>query len=365
VLRRSLGAVVHVTRHVSLTANYSNGVGLGERNRSVLPYDLTPPPYKGTGYDFGIAFSFFDNRVSGSVKAYESKMMGDRIQGGAAVFVNPNNNTMSSFDYYFRQAGLTSFGPSDPIQNLNDLTSVYFSSADAYLSDRVSQGAEFELVANPTRNWTLRGGYSYTDRTRTNVFNEGVPWWAERVALWQSWDALYTSRTGRPSIYRQPVYTTGQAFDTITVADQIARSDTELARVRLEEEQAYGNRPHKANVWTRYAFSSGPLRGLAVGGGWRYQSANVAGVVLQSGRTLWGNARSIGDLFFQYKTKGLAGMWTDATRVTYQLNINNFLDDRTINATKLDQDAVTGVIFPRRAFRESPRVFAFTLRVDF
>jgi hypothetical protein len=88
-------------------------------------------------------------------------------------------------------------------------------------------------------------------------------------------------------------------------------------------------------------------------------------VVLSTGRTLWGNARSIGDLFFQYRTRGFAGRWMNATRVTYQLNITNFLDDRTITASKLDVDTVTGVVFPRRAFREPPRVFAFTLRMEF
>ena len=103
----------------------------------------------------------------------------------------------------------------------------------------------------------------------------------------------------------------------------------------------------------------------SVGGGWRYHSANVAGVYLPTGRKLMGNPRSLGDLFFQYKTKGLAGMWTNATSVTYQLNVTNFLDDRTIVATKLDLDTITGTQFYRRAYRENPRVFAFTLRMEF
>jgi outer membrane receptor protein involved in Fe transport len=174
-IRRSLGAVFHLTRNFSLTANYSNGVGLGERNRSSLPDDLTPPPFKGTGHDFGVAFSFFDNRISGAIKAYESKVLGDRIQGGAPVFVNPNNDVMSSFEYYFRQAGLTTLGAGDPVQDLGDLTSVYFSTADSFLSDRISQGTEIELFANPTRNWTIRAGYSYTDRTRINVPTKASP----------------------------------------------------------------------------------------------------------------------------------------------------------------------------------------------
>lgn len=364
-IRKSLGAVLHLTRNFSLTGNYSNGVALGERNRSALPEDLTPPPIKGLSHDYGLAFSFLENRISGSLRRYESKSVGERIQGGAPVFVNPNNDVMSSFDYYFRQAGLTTFGPGDPIKNIGDLTSVYFSTADSYLSDQVSKGTEVELFTNLTRNWTLRAGYSYTDRTTTNVLNEGVPWWAGRVALWKDLDALYTARTGRPSIYNQTLYDRNQAFGTITVAQRIAQSDTELARIRLEDQQAYGNRPHKANLWTRYAFTTGRLKGLAIGGGWRYQSANVAGVVLATRRTLWGNPRSVGDLFIQYKARNLLGSFNGATNVTYQLNVTNLLDDRTINATKLDLDTVTGVVFYRRAFRENPRTLAFSLRTEF
>ena len=150
----------------------------------------------------------------------------------------------------------------------------------------------------------------------------------------------------------------------MSVVQRIAQADTELARIRLEDQQAYGNRPHKANLWTRYSWASGPLKGWAVGGGWRYHSANVAGVYLPTGRKLMGNPRSLGDLFFQYKTKGLAGLWVNASSVTYQLNVINFLDDRTITATKLDLDTVTGAPFYRRAFRENSRVFAFTLRMD-
>ncbi len=364
-VRQSVGAVLHVTQNFSLIANYATGVGLQERNRSSLPEDETPPPTRGVSRDFGVAFSFLDNRISGSLKRYDSKSLGERIQGGAPVFVNPNNDVMTSFDYYFRQANLTTFGASDPIKALSDLTSVYVSSADSYLSDQISKGTELEVIANLTRNWTMRASYASTDRVVTNTFFEALPWWAERVKLWKSLDSLYTQRTGRPTISNQLLFTAAQTFSTVTVAQRIAESDALLAASRLNDERGYGNRPHKANLWTRYSFSTGKLKGLAIGGGWRYQSANVAGIDLPTNRKLMGNPRSIGDLFCQYKTKGFAGLWTNAAHFTYQLNVTNFLDDRTINATKLDLDTVTGVQFYRRAFRESPRVFALTVRTDF
>jgi hypothetical protein len=364
-VRKSVGAVLHLTQNYSLIANYATGVGLQERNRSSLPEDETPPPTRGVSRDFGVAFSFLDNRISGSIKRYDSKSLGERIQGGAPVFVNPNNDVMTSFDYYFRQANFTTFGASDPIKSISDLTSVYQSTADSYLSDQISKGTELEVIANLTRNWTMRASYSYTDRVVTNTFFEALPWWADRVALWKRLDTLYTQRTGRPSVYNQLLFTAAQTFSTVTVAQRIAESDTLLAASRLTDERGYGNRPHKANLWTRYTFPAGPLKGFAVGGGWRYQSANVAGIDLPTNRKLMGNPRSIGDLFFQYKTKGFAGMSTNAANFTYQVNVTNFLDDRTINASKLDLDTVTGVQFYRRAFRESPRVVALTVRTDF
>lgn len=364
-VRKSVGAVLHLTRNFSVIANYATGVGLQERNRSSLPEDETPPPTRGVSRDFGLAFSFLDNRVSGSLKRYSSRSLGERIQGGAAVFVNPNNDVMASFDYYFRQANLTTFGAGDPLRNIGELTSVYLSTADSYLSDQISRGVEFEVVANLTRDWTLRAAYSRTDRVVANTFFEALPWWADRVKLWKSLDALYTQRTGRPSILNQPLFTAAQAFSTVTVAQRIAESDSLLAASRLSDERGYGNRPHKANLFTRYQFSAGRLKGFAVGGGWRYQSSNLAGIHLQTNRELWGNPRSIGDLFLQYKTRGLAGRWANAAAVTYQLNVTNFLDDRTIIATKLDVDSASGVQFYRRAYRESPRVLALTVRMDF
>jgi hypothetical protein len=364
--RRSLGAVFHLTKNFSLTGNASNGIELPARNRSVLPFDRVPDPYEGEGRDYGLNFTFLDNKISGSVRYFESSTIGENSNGMVqTTFVNPNNDVMYSFDHYFRQAGFTNLGSGAPIGAVDELTTTLFSDADSYMSDKESTGYEFELVANPTRAWSIRFGYSWTDRERTNVLSEGEPWWAERVALWQSLDQLYTSRTGQPSIYNQLLIDRTGATTNRTVAERIADSDRELADIRREEQQGYGNRKHKANIWTRYAFSNGPLRGLAAGGGYRYQSKNIAGVDLATNTILYGNPRSLFDLFLQYRTKGVFGRWADRTSLTYQLNVTNLLDDQTITVTKKLVDTATGVPYVRRAFREEPRATTFTVRMDF
>ncbi len=364
--RRSLGAVFHLTKNFSVTGNASNGIELPTRNRTVLPFDRVPNSYKGEGRDYGLNFTFLDNKISGSFRYFESSTVGennlDKVQ---PVFVAPNNDVMYSFYHYFREAGLTNVGSGAPVASIDELTTTYFSEADSYMSDRESNGYEFELVANPTRSWSVRFGYSWTERERSNVLSEGEPWWAERIELWKSLDALYISRTGRPSIYNQLLVDQAGAVTNRTVADRIADSDRELSDVRREEQQGYGNREHKVNLWTRYAFSSARLRGLAVGGGYRFQSKNIAGVDLATDRILYGNPRSLFDLFFQYRTKGVFGRWADRTSLTYQLNVVNLLDDQTINITKMLVDTATGAPYSRRAFREEPRTTAFTVRMDF
>jgi hypothetical protein len=204
--RRSLGAVYHVTNQISLTANTSNGIELPDRNRTVLPTEQVPLPYRGNSVDVGVSFSLLNDRIVGSVKAFETKFVGEQANGQVTTaFVQPNNDVMASFDYYFRKAGLTTLSAGDPIQSIDELRTVYFSQAASYLSDRKSKGQEFELVANPTPNWG-NSPRLFADRVDKNKRPE------RRSALvggacgaWQSLDKIYTTRTGRRTIFNQPM----------------------------------------------------------------------------------------------------------------------------------------------------------------
>lgn len=362
--RLSLGAVLHLNEFFSFTANTSDGVQLAERNRSVLPNERPADPYPGESRDAGLNFSFFENRLAGSLRFFESTMRREPSNGGEAIFVNPNNDIMTSFDYYYRQAGLTNLGSGAPIGSIDELRTIYLSDADAYLSDTESRGFEFEVIANPTRNWSIRGGYANTRSTRTNILAEGEPWWAERRALWDQLDAFYITRTGRPSIYNQLLVDQNNAVTQRTVQERIGESAAELADTRAVEGHGFGNRRHKVTLWTRYAFSQALLRGAAIGGGYIYQSGNLSGYHVPTGREFYGSARSTFDLFMQYRTKSFFGLGRDRMGVTYQLNVNNLFDNDTVLSTKMIVDSQNGQLYNRRAFRETPRSYVFTLRFD-
>ncbi len=50
---------------------------------------------------------------------------------------------------------------------------------------RFTTGWEAELVANPTKNLTLRLGVSFSQRQRENFFNEVYPYFAQHIPQWK------------------------------------------------------------------------------------------------------------------------------------------------------------------------------------
>lgn len=366
------GFVFHLNDIFSLTANASEGAQLPDRNRTVLPDDLVANPFDGQGVDYGIAFSFLENRISGSLKYFESETLRQSSGGNLAqtVFVNPNNDILQSFQFYFEEQGITDLSGANlsPVQGnavtaTGDLTSFLESGADAYLFDNSSDGYEFELLANVTDSWIVRFNYSYTANSRTNVLLEGEPWWAERRGLFDELDNYYVSQTGDGSVFDKLLVDEDGVSGNNPVSDRILDSDRELALNRAEQENGFGVRPHKANLWTRYSISEGKLKGFTIGGGYRYQDGNVAGINLDTGAKLIGNDTSLFDFMSSYRTKGFFGFGDQQT--TYQVNISNLLDANTLVASKMFRDTVTGEPYNKRVYRLDPRQVTFTVRLSF
>jgi|GEM_PF-1295626 len=381
--RTSIGAVFHLNknRNISLTANKSEGLQLAERNKTVLPFDIVPEPVSGEGEDFGINFSFFENRISGSLKWFESSSIGEAENAGKSAFFNPDSDIIDHFINKFSTlptpiedlsaANLTPlqfFDVNGPfsVSNLDELSLLDISAGGkGRLTDRVSEGFEFELAGRITNNWDIRFNLSKTDTTRSNLFLEGEAWFAERQNLYQELDAFYQSQVpGAESLLTTPIDATIND-NNVTPLQRIEQSDEELARLRFEGERGFGSRPLKINLWTRYNIKEGPLKKLAFGGGWRFNDNNNAGLNLTTGEILEGSSSSLFDFFASYKTKGFFGMKKDGLNVTYQLNVRNLFDDDTFLSTKEFVDTVTGEQFTKRGFVTDPRMATFTLRLDF
>jgi hypothetical protein len=212
----------------------------------------------------------------------------------------------------------------------------------------VSSGYEARLTANLTRQWRLLLNYSYTDALRTRLGNEMVAWYGLKpapgsVRLVQG---VRQDAAGRyvidPSAYapggtiarwielgaRTPaanpsVLTTGTGGTT--VAQEIFDFTETLSDTKQENEKRWGVRPHKASVFTAYDFKAGWLKGLTIGGGGYWRSANVIGAD-SAGREITGKEISSLDAMLAYSTtlERLRG------RVRFQINVSNVLNRTAI-----------------------------------
>jgi len=119
-----------------------------------------------------------------------------------------------------------------------------------------------------------------------------------------------------------------------------------------------GNRRHKYSVFTRYGFERGPLKGLAAGAGYRYQSKAPTGFDVQS-RLLYSDPQGEADAFVSYRLRSQRGFLKNG--VNLQLNVKNLLDETEPRVTTLSGDGI-GV---RRALVVAPRSWRLTASFDF
>jgi outer membrane receptor for ferric coprogen and ferric-rhodotorulic acid len=181
--------------------------------------------------------------------------------------------------------------------------------------DSRTQGYELEMTANFTEHWRAFLNYSNEQTVRTNIGQEEVAYLTTWRPLWQTNQALPLA-TGAGTIASQLTKLDAAAFTNYTLAD----GKLPLGQMR-----------HKFNVVTNYDFSSGPLKGITVGGGVRYTGKPIIGYTATGtpsaiARTVfYGSEQVFVDINAAYRRKVvLAGkpvVWS------LQTNINNVLNN--------------------------------------
>jgi outer membrane receptor protein involved in Fe transport len=118
-----------------------------------------------------------------------------------------------------------------------------------------------------------------------------------------------------------------------------------------------GNRKHKFNFFTRYTFDEGPLKGLFVGGGYRYlgkMAANFSDEILQ-----YSKSRGEADLLLGYRLPEMRFL-PNGARI--QLNVRNLFDATEPHIARFDPNN-PGV--PSRGALVEPRTWRITTSFDF
>jgi iron complex outermembrane recepter protein len=381
-IARSQGVVWHALKNVSLLANRSTSVALPDFRRKVLPFSKVADPAKGKGEDIGVSVSLFDRRVTAKAVYYTTSERGSST-AGQAVFADTNRRILDAFstalvgtgrpltaaEFATRSAGLTP-----------DISGVLF--------DMESKGYEFSLTANPTPNWRLTVNYGYTDRLRTNSFNRDViPWYgfkragtAVRQGVTQGANGTYTLDSAAyeaagtvakwvelSGLSPAANVSTLTTLNGISVAQEIFNLvDTINTEIR-ENEQRWGLRPHRANVFTAYDFTQGRLKGFTIGGGYRWRSPNIIGNVAGGGERE-GRAITAADLLLRYKRRLSEGRLRGT--LSFQVNVMNLFDEGGIIPTHISSTTNfmvpggRGIGYSRFAL-VAPRSIRFTTTYDF
>jgi hypothetical protein len=326
---RTLGVVAHVTPTISLLYNRSDNFDLPNLNIRVLPDSLNPGNPRGKGEDMGVALDLFGGKINARAVYYTSASTGEHSAhgfGSAAAGSSPTTFSNLAMDALLN-AGLISAADADARRV----------TANGIIFDRSSEGYEFMLTGNPTKNWRLQANYSYTSSFENNIGLE-VKAWADTMI---------------PFLQRFPGTTTAANFGNL--GGVIAQFEEAMAeQFALEGQDVLGNRKQKMNLFTRYTFSDGPLKGGFIGGGYRHQSKNSAGRTGAGGDFIYGRSFWLADALIGYRFDRLAFL----RHVNLQLNVANvFDDDKPLITSFADNGTIRRwVTMPGRSWRLSARI---------
>jgi outer membrane receptor for monomeric catechols len=198
---------------------------------------------EGQGQDYGFAVSLFDSKLVARVNYFKTELVNGTNSNYGGTATAPDALGDRILDA-LRDQGLISASDADSRRVTN--TGATFA--------QLVEGYEFNLTANPTRNWRLQANFSYTDGYTSNVAPEVQAWAAVMIPYFKS-------------------FPQGTSAGNTTIGSLIAdweeynNGQLELVGLTLP-----GNRKYKTNLFTSYSFSDGFLKGLRVGGGYKHYS---------------------------------------------------------------------------------------------
>jgi outer membrane receptor protein involved in Fe transport len=327
------GAVFHATKRFSVFYNTSENNGAPRFDRKVLPDGGVPPPITGSGRDMGVMIDFLgDNRYFLRAAYYKSEQLNDASVIPDGLTVNTSNSLGG--DNLLNIVGA--------LRDAGKLTAAQFDAQsityNAGIIDIFTKGYETEFVANPTRNLTVRLGYSYTDRKRGNFYKEIFAFYAKKFPEWRALAA------GNPSLLN-------------TVNNEIATIESELAFQTTRQSAPFGTRPHKANITGRYSFTESRLKGTFVGGSVRYQSRNFVSTDSTTGRDYWGTPTVFADAFAGYRSR------LPWRKLPYnvQLNVTNVTNSYLVGVGRYNT-TYNGLF---RVYLNDPRAYRLTVGIDY
>jgi hypothetical protein len=288
-ITRQAGGVAHLTKWLSVHYNQSANftvAGVGEDEFG----NVLPSP-SGTGKDYGLSVSFFDDKLVAEINWYKSNAANSRE--GALTYVQRAMRTdYGGFIPWAQLIATNNLGASASGSAINTYAQTIAQfpgglpalwNATQHESDTLSvkaKGWEFNLIYNPLRNWTMKLTADQDRAVDSNVYPHVQAYIASRLPVWSTasdpvlgpfWTTISADR-GSGGIYSIASFGTPQQWLNGTV--DAAGLDVELAQQGHDQPDL--SRYH-FNYLTNYQFVTGKLAGLGLGTALRYETPAAIG----------------------------------------------------------------------------------------
>jgi len=396
------GAVYHVTGsenklgQISLFYNFADIFTSPTPAR--YPDNTRTPSPTGESFDFGLMYVAPNGKFGGRLNYYKTESKSLRSTAWQNSIKNPVRNLENRIGfpgegnpedenaYAVRIAAGEIVDANGTVVTLADIAANPLQAFDTggfdittpnsihgMTADRESTGWELEGWANPTENITLRLTAAKNKATDQGLMKGWDTWIEKRANYWQAWaeweqnhfvelptnDPLADGGGSVTSRFSEisPGYTTLTSIDGIQVNQNVG--------LRL-------------NLTARYSFTQGFLKGLDVGGSYRYREAPVIGYLAAPAENFFPNfptpdgastdftASNLDspvyaadqndiDMFLSYR-----GRLESGTRYNIRFNVKNVFDNTDAIEQRADSRGDT-VIY---SFKP-PRTYSLSLGLDF
>ncbi len=318
----TVGAVFHIPRmewlgvFANKSTNFQDQGGQSLLEDEDLRVGRTLGPLEGKGLDYGLKLSLLDNKINATLTRFTVDLE-NQASGHQSDVFNYINAIWTT---------LLNGGPTGTLTDQNDPNGHRVGGTDT--RSQKSEGYELEVTANPTPNWRVSFNISKAENEISQLGGALSAYIEKHRSVWQQNAGL------NYDIARAPGNLTN-AGGTNTIGALITGLDNWLAFVKSQEGQIETNiRPWNANLFTAYRFSTGPMKGLTIGGGANYRGDAILGV---KPATL---ANPVNEVFKgrdYFNFTGMLGYEFQLRNVgvRLQLNIDNLLnnDDKQVVAS--------------------------------
>ena len=300
---------------------------------------------------------FIENRAWVAAKRFQAGLSGDPAYAGAVynygsnvngIFVQtPADRALQQQHVDFALAninydtlavwGVPASALTDQRWQLNQTELAVVPAGMAATTDTLSKGYEFELNYRPMKNWDIMVNAAKAVAQRTNIAGNFREYVAARNEVWN----------GIGGELRQTGTNPATALK-VNWNDAFYRNF--LLQTLLDGSNAPEIRPWRVNVATRYQFAGGNLKGVSVGGAYRWQDEVIIGYKSVT-KTLQGTLSETFDIESPYygPADKAVDLWVSYQRKIdkrinwrIQLNVQNAFSGKTLIPVNISPDGTYG-----------------------